>query len=504
MFNYNNLRQQYDGNTLQKVRNHENLARKHGRYTSHLRFNLQCKHSNIIPKSIKIKAQTNSNEARNILHRAEKALLNLRISETIKKRNNIKNEKSKIESELNNTLPKQIMDQIIENNAKREHRELEKYTRTQRNKYYNLRYGHNYNDTPNPQPILDENNNIPAQNVNKPPDEPKWVHNISDYTLTQSETSILSKGAGFALSPENIPYNDFIAATELACKSLPKAQSAALRGEVTEIMRNEPKPKNNITQNERKALNNLKKNKNITILPADKGKSLVVMNTNDYIEKMEEKLADTNTYKRIQNDPTNEIKTQLISQLEKMKNENTIDQNLFDSLVPQTTMIPRIWGAPKVHKEGYPLREIVDSVNSITKPADKYISKIIKTYRGNTQHHINNSTDFINKIKDIKVEADETIVSYDVVALYPSIPQDEAIHLVHNKMLNDTQLHQKTPMSPDEAVQLFKTCVQTTYFSFNGKLYQQTNGLAIGASTSGFCADIFMEDLEQRALSTFT
>ena len=99
----------------------------------------------------------------------------------------------------------------------------------------------------------------------------------------------------------------------MACKSLPKAQSAALGGEVTEILRNEPKPKNNITQNEQRALNNLKKNKNITILPADKGKSLVVMNTNDYIEKMEEKLADTNTYKRIQNDPTNEIRGQLTS-----------------------------------------------------------------------------------------------------------------------------------------------------------------------------------------------
>ena len=105
MINYNNLRQQYDGNTLQKVRNHENLARKHGRYTSHLRLNLQCKHSNLIPKSIKIKAQTNSNEARNILHRAEKALLNLRISETVKK-NSENNVSTKIvELALSNFQP---------------------------------------------------------------------------------------------------------------------------------------------------------------------------------------------------------------------------------------------------------------------------------------------------------------------------------------------------------------------------------------------------------------
>ena len=40
------------------------------------------------------------------------------------------------------------------------------------------------------------------------------------------------------------------------------------------------------------------------ILPADKGKYLVVMNREEYINKMEEKLSDETTYKRIKKDPT--------------------------------------------------------------------------------------------------------------------------------------------------------------------------------------------------------
>ena len=95
------------------------------------------------------------------------------------------------------------------------------------------------------------------------------------------------------------------------------------------------------------------------------------------------------------------------------------------------------------------------------------------------------------------------MVSYDVVALYPSVPQDEAIDLVNQKMVNDPDLHKKTTLSAESITKLFKMCVQTTYFVFNKKLYMQVNGLAIGASTSGFAAEIFTERLEIRALNTF-
>ena len=38
---------------------------------------------------------------------------------------------------------------------------------------------------------------------------------------------------------------------------------------------------------------------------------------------------------------------------------------------------------------------------------------------------------------------------------------------------------------------------------FNGKLYKQIDGLAIGRSTSGFGAELYMYEFEKRALRTF-
>ena len=98
----------------------------------------------------------------------------------------------------------------------------------------------------------------------------------------------------------------------------------------------------------------------------------------EYVRKMEEKLSDTTTYVRMERDPTQEIKDQLASQLHDLLNSGVIDKALHRQLYPNTTQIPRAYGSPKIHKEGFPLREIVDSTNSVSKNIDKYVSRIIK------------------------------------------------------------------------------------------------------------------------------
>ena len=160
-------------------------------------------------------------------------------------------------------------------------------------------------------------------------------------------------------------------------------------------------------------------------------------------------------------------------------------------------------GRPKIHKPNHPLREIVDGKDSVTKGVDKHLSKIFKEYAEDNEYRIKNSQEFVDKIKDMKIEDNEVMVSYDVVALYPSIPQDEAIQVVYEKLINDENLIEKTKMTPDEIIELYKICVQGTYFVFNGKLYGQIKGLAIGSSSSGFVSDIFMEKIERRALTSF-
>ena len=145
----------------------------------------------------------------------------------------------------------------------------------------------------------------------------------------------------------------------------------------------------------------------------------------------------------------------------------------------------------------------MDGTNSVTKRVDKYVSRIIKTYTLDSEYSIKNAKDFVQKMKEKNISKDLKMISFDVAALYPSVPQEEALNLFEECLRGDENLKKKTPIPAKELMLLFRTCLKKTYFVFNFKLYQQIDGLAIGASSSVFLAELFMMRLEKKALRTF-
>ena len=94
---------------------------------------------------------------------------------------------------------------------------------------------------PNEIDILSENNQTPDQ-------ENACVRNYSSRILTEEETRLLSKGAGFAITPKSLSIEDFIVATEETCVRLShKGEKDALRGEINQILHGES-PRSQISQ----------------------------------------------------------------------------------------------------------------------------------------------------------------------------------------------------------------------------------------------------------------
>ena len=50
---------------------------------------------------------------------------------------------------------------------------------------------------------------------------------------------------------------------------------------------------------------------------------------------------------------------------------------------------------------------------------------------------------------------------------------------------------------------LLEFCLNATYMSLRGKVYQQTFGTAMGSPVSVMVANIVMEDVEERALTSY-
>ncbi len=118
-------------------------------------------------------------------------------------------------------------------------------------------------------------------------------------------------------------------------------------------------------KDERQAIKDLKNAEEIIILPADKGKSTVVLDRNDYVEKVNTMLVDTKTYEDLPSDPTPKYKRKLIATLTDLKKEGKITEAKCKELCPTAENVPRLYCTPKIHKPGTPLRPIVDYTSTI-------------------------------------------------------------------------------------------------------------------------------------------
>lgn len=90
-------------------------------------------------------------------------------------------------------------------------------------------------------------------------------------------------------------------------------------------------------------------------------------------------------------------------------------------LIFQGAFTPEIYGLPKIHKEGVPLKPIVNTIVSTMYELEKYVAKILNPLVGNTNSFIKYSDDFVKLIKNERVESNDILVSFDVVSFFTKI-----------------------------------------------------------------------------------
>ena len=105
-------------------------------------------------------------------------------------------------------------------------------------------------------------------------------------------------------------------------------------------------------------------------------------------------------------------------------------------------------------------------------------------------------------MKNINLQPEECIISYDVKALFTSVPIDPTIKIIQQYLEDDQELQQRTSMTVKYIICLLEFCLKNAYFIFQGRFYEQVEGAAMGSSISPIIANVYMEAFETQAIST--
>ena len=108
----------------------------------------------------------------------------------------------------------------------------------------------------------------------------------------------------------------------------------------------------------------------------------------------------------------------------------------------------------------------------------------------------------MEQAKHITLAPGECLSSYDVSALFTSVPVDPVLNIIKDLLEKDDILKERTVMEVSDIILLLEFCLKNTYFSFQDHFYEQVGGAAMGSPVSPIVANLYMEYLEQKALIT--
>ena len=149
----------------------------------------------------------------------------------------------------------------------------------------------------------------------------------------------------------------------------------------------------------------------------------------------------------------------------------SFEEDIKNRLVASKKVTPPSYGVPKIHKRGIPLRPIFDTIGSSTYPLAMHLEKLIACLVGKSYPYVKNLTHFFQFIKDVHLESNNFLVSFDMVSLFKKLPNLDSIEIVKCK-------------TNGEIASLVDLCLKSTFFSFQGVIYEKFYGVSMGSPLS--------------------
>ena len=253
----------------------------------------------------------------------------------------------------------------------------------------------------------------------------------------------------------------------------------------------------NLSKEEFTALQNLSKNKDLIIQKSDKGNSVVIVQRQDYLEKMSDILSDQKKFSKVSlKDDT--ISNFAINQekhvdkvLKKFVESKCMIGKTRKSLKPVGTRPGIMYGSCKVHKASVgncpPFRPILSALNTPTYKLAKFLVPILKPLRTH-EFTVKDSFHFAEEIVD--QQHGLFMGSLDIDSLFTNIPLEETIQICTNELFKESKTVEG--LSKTEFKELLSLSTKNSNFIFDGTLYKQIDGVAMAPPLDPTLANAFL------------
>jgi len=202
---------------------------------------------------------------------------------------------------------------------------------------------------------------------------------------------------------------------------------------------------------------------------------------------------DENNYKLTQH-----LESRLNKTLLMLYKAGKLDKDTYNSLRAIGSSPGKLYGLPKTHKTGVPLRPILSAVTCHNYKLAKFLVPLLSPL-ASSEYTVSDVFSFTNEIRQSTDSDRKLMISLDIESLFTNVPVAETIDIILSKLFaNASGLYHG--FNRKDFQSLLQLAVDDSYFSFNNKLYKQTDGMSMGSPLGPLFANIFLSHYESKWL----
>jgi hypothetical protein len=268
---------------------------------------------------------------------------------------------------------------------------------------------------------------------------------------------------------------------------------------ISKIFKQKIKVTHNLSYNQLKVLKRFKSINPFEVVELDKNVGAVFMSKQVYIQFANELLADTNTYNKLEYNPFDEVLDKIKKTLDFLRVKKYISKRLFNNLTPKNSKIGSFRILPKVHKDKFACRPIVNCKNHPTSNLALFLDIILREFVENSSSFIKDSQDLMIKCTQVMLPDKCNMYSCDFESLYTNIDSQKCINLIMDFL--NTKNHYSIHYNSIALKTVLDLVLYNNIFTFNNEYYVQIRGISMGIICGPTLANMYLSILEEQFLT---